>query len=104
MAKKGKKQSKEYDNTNTIRLFKNESDHEQAPAFSGLITVGKDLVKALQKGVTEDLEVAIWKRETEAGKKFYAGNIALPYAVRQELEEEGDDDDSEDDDEWGEDF
>ena len=94
----------EYDNTNTIRMFKVDSDNDKAPAFSGTITFGKDLVKALNSGKTEDLEVSIWKKKSAKGKGFYAGVVQLPWDLRQDddgSDDEGfDEDEDEDDDDF----
>lgn len=57
----------EYDNTNTIAIFKNEGAEGKQPGYRGTMNVeGKEY------------EVALWVRESKAGKKFFSGKIQEP--------------------------
>lgn len=75
---------------NSIRVFKNESDNEKAPSFTGQITLGDDLIEAIQDGTTE-IRVALWKVSTEKGNRFLAGLVSLPY--NPDAEDSDDEDD-----------
>lgn len=57
----------EYDNTNTIAIFKNEGAEGKQPGYRGTMNVeGKEY------------EVALWVKESKAGKKYFQGKIQEP--------------------------
>lgn len=60
----------EYDNTNTIAIFKNKNKaSDKAPDYRGKLNVD---------GV--DKEVSLWLRESaKTGEKFMSGKISDPY-------------------------
>lgn len=71
---------KEYDNHNTIALFKPKTKNSKAPQLSGTIKLSQelvdDLVKQLDAGDDEPkLGVVLWLRESNDGLKFYSGAI-----------------------------
>ena len=60
----------EYDNRNTISLFKNESDNPKAPFMTGTFELGsdvlKDLVAKAKANEPVKARVALWKRDRGA--------------------------------------
>lgn len=63
---------------NSIRVFKNDSDNEKAPAYTGVINLGDEVLEAILDGATE-IRVALWKVTTQSGKRFLAGTVSLPF-------------------------
>lgn len=49
-------------------IFRNKSDNEKAPLFTGQINVDG-----------QNWEIALWPREGGDGKKFYSARISEPY-------------------------
>ena len=57
----------QYDNTNTCAIFKNDQKEGSQPDYRGNLNVeGKDY------------EIALWVKESKAGKKFFSGKIQEP--------------------------
>ena len=57
----------EYDNTNTVVLFKNESDNEKAPVLTGKVNI---------EGT--EYPIALWTRtSTRSGEKFWSGKVEI---------------------------
>jgi uncharacterized protein (DUF736 family) len=57
-----------YDNTNTGAIFKNEQKTGSQPDYRGTINVD---------GV--DKQIALWVKDSKAGKKFFSVQISEPY-------------------------
>jgi uncharacterized protein (DUF736 family) len=62
-----------YDNTNTGAIFKNEEKIGAQPDYRGTINVD---------GV--DKQIALWVKESKAGKKFFSAKISDPYKVKEQ--------------------
>lgn len=57
----------EYDNTNTISLWKNESDNDKAPILKGSLNIDG-----------RDYKVSIWKRNSDNPKAPVLGGAIEP--------------------------
>jgi uncharacterized protein (DUF736 family) len=62
-----------YDNTNTGAIFKNEQKTGSQPDYRGTINVD---------GV--DKQIALWVKESKAGKKFFSVKISEPYNAQEQ--------------------
>lgn len=94
--------SEEYDNTNRFSLFKNlkgKKENEKAPDMTGKITIGDEVLEALNNGETE-FRLAAWSNNHDKVGKYLSGSIQ-PFPARDDDEEddfeEEDDFDDEDD-------
>jgi uncharacterized protein (DUF736 family) len=65
-----------YDNTNTGAIFKNEQKTGSQPDYRGTINVD---------GV--DKQIALWVKDSKAGKKFFSAKISEPYQKDQQAQE-----------------
>ena len=61
-----------YDNTNRGAIFKNEQKTGSQPDYRGTINVD---------GV--DKQIALWVKDSKAGKKFFSVQISEPYNPQQ---------------------
>lgn len=71
--------SKQYDDSNGIVLFKNDSDNEKAPHWTGKVKLSKEILASMPDDF--ELRVAVWKKypkNADGGQFFLAGKVELP--------------------------
>jgi hypothetical protein len=73
----------EFEKRARIVVFRNDTDNEKAPDFTGRIELDDALVEAIKNGESE-LRLSMWKSQSESGVRYWSGSVQTPYKKEEE--------------------